>query len=62
MCTEAIRTKERRLMLGRSLLDFMRKIGITSNSGGSRGDRARMKEQIDRLFNCHIDQSPQVAV
>ena len=31
MCTEAIRTKERRLMLGRSLFDFMRKIGINSN-------------------------------
>jgi hypothetical protein len=55
ICTEAIRTKERRVLLGSSLSDFMRKVGMNSNSGGIRGDRERMKEQIDRLFNCHID-------
>ena len=55
ICTEAIRTKERKLILGNSLLAFMRKLGVNNNSGGSRGDRTRIKDQIDRLFNCHID-------
>ena len=45
--TEAIRMKERRLMLGSSLFDFMRKIGINNNSSRSRVDRAQVKEQID---------------
>lgn len=33
----------------------MQQLGIHSDSGGSRGDRTRLKSQIDRLFNCHID-------
>jgi hypothetical protein len=55
VCTEAVRTKEKRLILGQSLSVFMRQLGIESDSGGSRGDRTRLKNQIDRLFNCHID-------
>ena len=33
----------------------MRELGMYSDSGGSRGDRTRLKHQIDRLFNCHVD-------
>lgn len=55
VCTEAVRTQEKRLVLGQSLAKFMQALGINSDSGGSRGDRTRLKSQIDRLFNCHID-------
>ncbi len=55
VCTEAVRTGDKRLNLGSSLASFMHQLGIMSDSGGSRGDRTRLKAQIDRLFNCHID-------
>ena len=37
VCTEAVRTQSRELVLGRSLTQFMRTLGIGSDSGGSRG-------------------------
>src|SRR4051794_19695752 len=49
--TEVVRTKDRKLILGRSLSMFMDELGIQSDSGGERGDRTRLKTQIDRLFN-----------
>jgi len=52
--TEAVRTQERDLILGSSLSSFMRKLGMNSESGGNRGDRTRLKHQIDRLFNAHV--------
>ncbi|MDH5723440.1 MAG: replication protein RepA [Alphaproteobacteria bacterium] len=55
LCTEAVRTQDRKLYLGNSLSSFMEQLGMYSNSGGKRGDRTRLKNQIDRLFNCHID-------
>lgn len=55
VCTEAIKTQDRKLILGPSLSAFMQELGINSDSGGSRGDRTRLKSQIDRLFNCHVD-------
>jgi hypothetical protein len=55
VCTEAIKTQDRRLILGPSLASFMQELGINSDSGGTRGDRTRLKSQIDRLFNCHVD-------
>jgi hypothetical protein len=55
VCTEAIKTKDRKLILGPSLSSFMQELGINSDSGGSRGDRTRLKSQLDRLFNCHVD-------
>lgn len=54
VCTEAVRTQCRELILGNSRLSFMRQLGMTSNSGGGRGDRTRLRNQIDRLFNAHI--------
>ena len=41
VCTEAVRTQSRELVLGRSLSEFMRTLDIYSTSGGSRGDRTR---------------------
>ena len=37
ICTEAVRTQSREIVLGRSLSKFMRALGINSTSGGSRG-------------------------
>ena len=54
MCTEAVRTQSRRLVLGSSLAEFMRKLGISSDSGGSRGERTRLRNQIDRLFHAYV--------
>ena len=55
VCSEAVRTQNKRLNLGNSLLAFMQQLGIQGNSGGSRGARTLLRTQIDRLFNCHID-------
>lgn len=55
VCTEAVKSGDKKLYLGKSLSKFMQQLGINSDSGGSRGDRTRLKNQIDRLFSCHID-------
>lgn len=54
LCTEVVRTQRRDLELGKSLAAFMRKLGMVSDSGGSRADRTRLRKQIDRLFNAHV--------
>ena len=52
--TEAVRTQSRLLVLGSSLSDFMRTLGIYHNSGGRGGVQTRLRNQMDRLFNAHI--------
>ena len=54
VCTEAVRTGRRELVLGRSLAEFMRQIGITNDSGGRRGDRTRLQNQMRRLFAAQV--------
>ena len=54
ICSEAVRTQSRTLVLGRSLRDFMSKLGIKSNSGGARGDRTRLRNQMQRLFSANV--------
>jgi hypothetical protein len=54
VCTEVVQTKNRELQLGHSLAGFMRQLGMQSDSGGSRADRTRLRNQIDRLFNAHV--------
>ena len=39
VCTEAVRTQSRELVLGDSLSGFMRKLDMAPIGGGSRGDR-----------------------
>jgi hypothetical protein len=52
--TEAVQTKSRRLVLGSSLADFMRQVGLDPSGGGKRSDYRRLKDQMRRLFKCHI--------
>ena len=51
ICTEAVRTGSREIVLGRSLSEFMRKLGISSTDG--RG-QTRLRNQMKRLFNCSV--------
>ena len=54
VCSEAVRTQRRELVLGRSLYEFMHKLGLEDRSGGAKGDRARLKNQMTRLFSCSV--------
>ena len=54
VCTEAVRTQSRVLVLGPSLSGFMRRLGMVPIGGGSRGERTRLCNQMKRLFNAHI--------
>ena len=54
VCTEAVRTQSRKLILGASLAEFMRKLDISNDSGGSRGERTRLRNQMDRLFSVSV--------
>ena len=54
VCTEAVRTQSRELVLGRSLSEFMRRMGMAPVGGGSRGARTRLRNQMKRLLNAHI--------
>ena len=50
LCTEAVRTGSRVLILGSSLSDFMDKLGMAPVGGA----RTRLRNQMDRLFNAHV--------
>ena len=54
VCTEAVRTQSRELVLGRSFSAFMRRLGIYSTSGGTTGGRTRLKDQMIRLFHASV--------
>ena len=54
VCSEAVRTQSRELVLGRSLSEFMRTLGINSTSGGVRGEQTRLRNQMKRLFRCTV--------
>ena len=54
VCTEAVRTQNRVLILGPSLSKFMRTLGINSDSGGPRGEQTRLRNQMKRLFDCTV--------
>ena len=49
--TEAVQTQSRELILGDSLSEFMRSLGIYSNSGRV---HIRLRNQMRRLFQCHV--------
>ena len=51
ICTEAVRTQSRELVLGKSLSEFMRTLGVYSTSGG---EHTRLRNQMRRLFNVHV--------
>ena len=54
VCTEAVRTQSRELVLGKSLYEFMRTLGMEDRSGSARGDRTRLRNQMKRLFGCSV--------
>ena len=54
VCTEAVRTQSRELVLGRSLYEFMHKLGLTDRSSGANGERTRLRNQMRRLFSCSV--------
>ena len=54
VCSEAVRTQNRELILGRSLYEFMRKLDMTDRSGGANAERTRLKNQMRRLFGCTV--------
>ena len=49
--TEAVRTQSRVLVLGDSLSDFMRELGIYSSDGKA---YTRLRNQMERLFNASV--------
>ena len=54
ICTEAVRTQSRELVLESRLAKFMRTLGMTPEGGGRRGDRARLQDQMNRLLHCTV--------
>ena len=55
VCTEAVRTQRREWVLGSSLSGFMRKLGVlSSDSGGKWSIRTRLRNQMRRFFNAHV--------
>lgn len=53
MCTEVVRTQSRELSLGRSLYEFMGKLGLTPG-GGVTGAHTRLRNQMDRFFHSQV--------
>ena len=51
VCTEAVRTQSPELILGDSLSEFMRKVGIYSTSGDK---HTRLRNQMRWLFGCTV--------
>ena len=51
VCSEAVRTQSRELVLGKSLSEFMRTIGVYSSSGEK---HTRLRNQMKRLFGCTV--------
>ena len=51
LCSEAVRTQSRILVLGDSLSDFMRSLDVYSSSGQK---HTRLRNQMKRLFGCSV--------
>ena len=52
VCTEAVRTQSRVLLLGDSLAKFMKTLGVYSSGGGNAG--IKLRNQMRRLFGCTV--------
>lgn len=53
MCSEAVRTKSRKISFGNNLSAFLKELGM-HRSGGERGDINRLKKQFTQLLNAKI--------
>ena len=51
VCTEAVRTRSRVLILGPSLAKFMKTLGVYTTSGET---QTRLRNQMKRLFGCTV--------
>ena len=51
LCTEVVKTQNRELVLGKSLSEFMRTLGVYSSDGKA---YTRLRNQMRRLFNAHV--------
>jgi hypothetical protein len=51
---QVIRHKSPEINLGKTFSQFMKKLNFSHRSGGSRGDAARLREQMLRLFTTQI--------
>ena len=51
VCTEAVRTQSRELVLGCSLAKFMKTLGVYTTSGET---QTRLRNQMKRLFGCTV--------
>lgn len=51
---EVVKTKSSELVLGKSLSDFMEKIGLDSATGGKNGSITRLKSQAMKLFSAKM--------
>ena len=52
--TEGLKTQSPVLVLGKSLAEFMGKLGLHMSGGSNRSDRTRLRNQMDRLFNSTV--------
>ena len=52
VCTEAVRTQSRVLVLGPSLAKFMKTLGVYSSGGGR--EQIKLRNQMNRLFGCTV--------
>ena len=52
VCTEAVLTKSRVIVLGDSLSKFMKTLGIYSSGGGR--EQIKLRNQMRRLFGCTV--------
>ena len=50
LITEVVRTKRRKVVLGNSILDFLRNVGYTKHSVNYRS----LEKQLKRLFSCQL--------
>lgn len=52
--TEVKQTGRREIVLGRSLREFVDRLGLFADRGGPRSDRSRVADQVERLFSASM--------
>jgi hypothetical protein len=50
--TEAVKSRSRHILLGRTFTEWMRRLGFKTISYGPRGSATLIREQLDRLLAC----------
>ena len=55
VCTEAVRTQSRLLVLGPSLAKFMKTLGVYSSGGGSEHNQTPQSNESAVRLHCDVD-------